>query len=49
MDATGRVLGLMPHPERHVDRAQHPYWTRQSADVAATGLEVFRSAVESLA
>jgi len=27
-DATGRVLGLMPHPERHVRRTQHPHWSR---------------------
>jgi len=23
-DATGRILGLMPHPERHIFSAQHP-------------------------
>jgi phosphoribosylformylglycinamidine synthase len=27
-DSTGRVLGLMPHPERHVRHTQHPRWTR---------------------
>ena len=27
-DATGRVLGLMPHPERHVRFTQHPHWSR---------------------
>ncbi len=27
-DSTGRVLGLMPHPERHVRFTQHPRWTR---------------------
>jgi phosphoribosylformylglycinamidine synthase len=27
-DATGRVLGLMPHPERHFLFEQHPFWTR---------------------
>ena len=27
-DASGRVLGLMPHPERHVLPTQHPQWTR---------------------
>lgn len=26
-DETGRVFGLMPHPERHVLAAQHPRWT----------------------
>ena len=28
-DVTGRVLGLMPHPERHVLGWQHPRWTRE--------------------
>ena len=27
-DATGRILGLMPHPERHFLFTQHPFWTR---------------------
>jgi len=26
-DPTGRVLGLMPHPERFVEVTQHPRWT----------------------
>jgi phosphoribosylformylglycinamidine synthase subunit PurQ / glutaminase len=28
-DRTGRILGLMPHPERHFWGTQHPFWTRQ--------------------
>ena len=28
---SGRVLGLMPHPERHIDPTQHPRWTRGEA------------------
>ena len=27
-DKTGRVFGLMPHPERHFRFTQHPFWTR---------------------
>jgi len=27
-DTTGRVFGLMPHPERHIQFTQHPFWTR---------------------
>ena len=27
-DRTGRILGLMPHPERHLLFTQHPFWTR---------------------
>lgn len=44
-DPTGRVLGLMPHPDRHFDHAHHPCWTRGRVDGPADGLRVFRSAV----
>ncbi|MEW5894562.1 MAG: phosphoribosylformylglycinamidine synthase I [Candidatus Omnitrophota bacterium] len=30
-DKTGRILGMMPHPERHFFYYQHPCWTRLSA------------------
>lgn len=30
-DRTGRVLGLMPHPERNLDPWNHPEWTRLRA------------------
>ena len=45
-DATGRVLGLMPHPERHVLPTQHPRWTRLGLAAEGDGLKVFRNAVE---
>ena len=44
-DATGRVLGLMPHPERHIDPTQHPRWTRGEAGPEGDGLKVFTNAV----
>jgi phosphoribosylformylglycinamidine synthase subunit PurQ / glutaminase len=44
-DATGRVFGLMPHPERFVDPTQHPQWTRGPAREAGDGLRVFQNAV----
>jgi len=44
-DPTGRILGLMPHPERHVHRTQHPQWTRLGADREPDGLPIFRNAV----
>jgi phosphoribosylformylglycinamidine synthase len=44
-DATGRVLGLMPHPERHVLPTQHPRWTRRGLAPEGDGLAVFRNAV----
>jgi phosphoribosylformylglycinamidine synthase subunit PurQ / glutaminase len=45
-DATGRVLGLMPHPERHVLPTQHPRWTRNGLAKEGDGLKLFRNAVE---
>jgi phosphoribosylformylglycinamidine synthase len=45
-DATGRVLGLMPHPERHVLPTQHPRWTRLGLAAEGDGLRLFRNAVE---
>jgi phosphoribosylformylglycinamidine synthase len=44
-DATGRVLGIMPHPERHVLPTQHPRWTRQGLADEGDGLALFRNAV----
>jgi phosphoribosylformylglycinamidine synthase len=45
-DASGRVLGLMPHPERHVLPTQHPRWTRLGMAPEGDGLRLFRNAVE---
>jgi len=43
-DETGRVLGLMPHPERHIDPTQHPRWTREKQE-RGDGIAVFENAV----
>jgi phosphoribosylformylglycinamidine synthase len=45
-DPTGRVLGLMPHPERHVLPTQHPQWTRHGLASEGEGLRLFRNAVD---
>jgi phosphoribosylformylglycinamidine synthase subunit PurQ / glutaminase len=45
-DVSGRVLGLMPHPERHVLPTQHPRWTREGLAPEGDGLRLFRNAVE---
>ena len=45
-DATGRVLGLMPHPERFIHATQHPEWTRRKLRGEGDGLKLFRNAVE---
>ena len=42
-DPTGRVLGLMPHPERHIFATQHPLWTRRGLESEeGDGLALFR-------
>jgi phosphoribosylformylglycinamidine synthase I len=51
-DPTGRVFGLMPHPERFLDWNRHPAWTRLSGEITRqepVGLRMFRGAVESVA
>ena len=46
-DPSGRVLGLMPHPERHIHPTQHPQWTRmKNLPEEGAGLKLFRNAVE---
>jgi phosphoribosylformylglycinamidine synthase len=45
-DSSGRVFGLMPHPERHVLGTQHPRWTRLGAQPQGDGLAVFQNAVD---
>jgi phosphoribosylformylglycinamidine synthase len=44
-DPTGRILGLMPHPERHVLPWHHPQWTRLGAQEAGDGFRVFQRGV----
>lgn len=48
-DPTGRVLGLMPHPERFLHATQHPQWTRRGLQGDGQGLALFRNAVEYFA
>ncbi|MBN4058924.1 phosphoribosylformylglycinamidine synthase I [bacterium AH-315-J04] len=44
-DATGRVFGLMPHPDRHFDNAHHPQWTKRDPAITPDGLTIFNNAV----
>jgi phosphoribosylformylglycinamidine synthase len=46
-DPTGRIFGLMPHPERHVDPLHHPRWTRRGLAQEGDGLRIFRDAVKA--
>jgi phosphoribosylformylglycinamidine synthase len=45
-DETGRLMGLMPHPEAFVHRTNHPRWTREQLPEEGDGLILFRNAVE---
>ncbi len=46
-DPTGRILGMMPHPERHVTYLQHPNWRRGGRDKEGmgAGLKIFENGV----
>lgn len=49
-DPTGRIFGMMPHPEAYLSPFNHPHWVRQKIDgvLPATGLgrKIFRNAVD---
>ena len=48
-DETGRVFGLMPHPERFIDATQHPAWNgRLDGAAAGAGLAIFANAVKAV-
>ena len=47
-DASGLVLGLMPHPERYLHWTRHPRWTRLGSTERVgdpPGLTIFKNAV----
>lgn len=43
-DKTGRILGLMPHPERNIFKHSPPNW--QDGEKGGEGLKIFTNAVE---
>lgn len=50
-DATGKIFGLMPHPERFLTKWNHPRWTRNPTNTQENGSEegdglvIFKNAV----
>ena len=44
-DRTGRILGLMPHPEAFMFPENHPKWTRKNIK-EGYGLRIFKNGVE---
>ena len=51
-DPSGRLFGLMPHPEAYLFPENHPHWDRQRADgtlpAKGLGLQLFENAVAHL-
>ncbi len=47
-DETGRVFGMMPHPEAFLHRTNHPRWTREELPEEGEGVRFFRNAVQYL-
>lgn len=45
-DPTGRIFGLMPHPEAYLFPTNHPRWTRERVPREGMGVALFRNAVK---
>jgi phosphoribosylformylglycinamidine synthase len=45
-DQTGRILGLMPHPERHLLSIQHPRKEELKFKPEGDGLQIFKNGVK---
>lgn len=49
-DSTGRIMGMMAHPEAAITLRQHPYWTKlkrenPSIDYEGEGIRLFQNAI----
>ena len=44
-DESGHIYGMMPHPECHLYKYQHPQWTH-GYNPPINGLKIFQNAVE---
>ncbi|MFA4916367.1 MAG: phosphoribosylformylglycinamidine synthase subunit PurQ [Syntrophales bacterium] len=45
---TGRIFGLMPHPEAYLHYTNHPRWTREKLPEEGMGLIIFKNAIDFL-
>lgn len=52
-DPTGRLFGLMPHPDAYLYGFSHPHWTRRKAEggvsLRGEGLRIFQNGVDHAA
>ena len=44
-DSSGRIFGMMPHPEDFIRWTQHPRWTQEKERRDLYGLQIFTNAV----
>jgi len=44
-DPSGRLFGLMPHPEAFLHFTNHPHWTREQLSEEGMGLALFHNAI----
>ncbi|MFA5628829.1 MAG: phosphoribosylformylglycinamidine synthase subunit PurQ [Dehalococcoidales bacterium] len=44
-DKSGRILGLIPNPERFISAKQHPRWTTENLADEGDGFKIFQNAV----
>lgn len=45
-DTTGRIFGLMPHPERHFLPTHHPRWFREGLQKQGDGAIIFKKGID---
>lgn len=45
-DETGRLYGMMPHPDAYTHCTNHPRWTREELPEEGMGLAFFKNAVQ---
>jgi phosphoribosylformylglycinamidine synthase I len=45
-DPTGRLFGLMPHPEAFLNRVNHPRWSRETLPEEGQGVALFRNGID---
>ncbi|TET88632.1 MAG: phosphoribosylformylglycinamidine synthase subunit PurQ [Desulfobacteraceae bacterium] len=47
-DSTGRIFGIMPHPEAYNHYTNHPDWTRKREELARMGKEIEKEEGEGI-
>jgi phosphoribosylformylglycinamidine synthase len=51
-DPSGRIFGLMPHPDAYLEPFHHPHWTRHKLRGAlpeeGEGMRIFRNGVAAV-